>query len=353
MVFRDSAKNADPLTGVAFGDPRPGLLSGYSAANLTNITTMSGACPVANASLNCGYKNHYTTADNGKTFYFRNCLIQSPTNGSAILIDTASTVRLYITNCRIEQNAAWNSYNGVQSNGVIGNGGSLHFIHDLFIHGPSLCSTSTIQYQCMTAGVMLEPGGGQNVTDNQILYSEFDGLSDNIRADRPTDIQWNYLHDNYCTAIAVACPHSDGIEVYRGGQSTPLTIANNYFSGASWDSSAGLNLTDDFGANGNVIFTNNKILAPWGAGWLLVVPQRCSPIATCTPPADITNVHITNNVLFAEPGLPVTATRYSLMTRFPSGTAAPTVCDPPWPNSCLTVSGNTQVGTTGTTTTWP
>ncbi len=330
---------------------------------------MTAACsgsPPASTDQNCGFKAHYTTADNGATYYFRDCLIQSPTNGSAILVDTASTVKLYFTNCRIEQNATYVNYNGVQTFGAIGNGGSLHFIHDLFIHGPSLCSTSATQFGCMTGGVMLEAGNG--LSDNQILYSEFDGLSDNIRADRPTDIEWNYLHDNYCPADGVSCPHGDPLEIYRGAQVTPVIVSNNYFSGPSWDSSAGLNLTDDFAANGNVTYSNNKVLGAGGDGWLLVIPQRTDP-----PPSDITNVRITNNTLFATTArapdptfnappnnfTPSPTYKYSLLTRFPGRTNV-TVCDgaatggTAWPNTCITqLSGNTWVNTAGTSAAWP
>ena len=374
MTFQETALDRDPLQNAQFGQPKPGLLAGYSAGNLTNITTMAGTCPIANASENCGYKNHYTTADNGSTYYFRNCLIQTPTNASAILVDTSSTVKLYFTNCRIEQNATYPNYNGVQSNGAIGNGGSLHFIHDLFIHGPSLCSSGATN-SCITAGTMMEPNG---TTDSEVVYSEFDGLSDNIRADRPVNIQWNYLHANFC--ITDACAHGDPIEVYRGNAAQPVTISNNYFSGPEWDSSAGMNLTNEFGANGNVFFTHNKILPPNGSygidrGWILVSNQdngisAGSPTNQSTP--NIFGVHITDNTLFEETGAPVALDpsinppyKYPLMTRFlPPGTALPTQCDsaarggsdwgPNGPNTCLTdVQRNTYVSAAGVSNEWP
>jgi len=381
MVFQDSGLNVDPFTGVGFGDPRPGLLSGFSAGSLTNVTAMSGPCAVANTSQNCGFKTHYTTADNGKTFFFRNCLINGPTGGPAVQVDTASTVRLYFTNCQVNVNAVYANGASLAGYGTIGNGGSLHFIHDLFTPGPNLCATSASADGCHTYGVMFEPSGS---TDNQVLYSEFNGLSDNIRADAPVDVEWNYLHDNYC--FPPSCQHSDAIESYYGGANSvqhPVKIANNYFSGLGWDSSAGLNLTDDFGANGNVIFTQNKILPPAAQGpdrgWILVIPQTCTTgesvwtNLTCTPRSDITNVAITNNVLFQEPGantpLPYDsgvspAWKYSLMTRFPNGSALPTVCDPAvrggvnWgpagTNTCITsVTGNRWITTTGTINTWP
>ena len=336
MTFQETALDKNPLTGAAFKDPKPGLLSGFTDSGLTNVTAMSAACATPNSTENCGYTSHYTTAHNGRTFFFRNCIVNHQ-----IVIDVASTVRLYFTNCHVylERTYNDNANNVNQGWGWIGKGGSLNFIHDLFdgqhISGFSYPGDSTSGScggtACHPLNVILEGNHG-----NSVYYSEFSDLPDPLTVDYPADVQWNYFHNNACASPN--CRHTDGIQDYWGGANTATNhpnYANNYFSCSTCDSSQALNLTDDFGNNQYAWFVNNKVITSNQNSTAVLVAQVNSGTT-------VTNIHVTGNMFFAN----ATHAAGQLLRL---GSCAGTL-----PNACIVaISGNTKVNAAGASSSWP
>ena len=335
MTFQETALDKNPRTGAAFKDPKPGLLSGYTDSNLTNVTAMSAACAAPGSSENCGYTSHYTSAHNGRTFFFHNCIVNHQ-----IVIDTNSTVRLYFTNCHVylERTYNNNANNVNQGWGWIGKGGSLNFVHDLFdgqhISGYSYPGDSTSGScggtACHPLNVILEGNHG-----NSVYYSEFSDLPDPLTVDYPADVQWNYFHNNACASPN--CRHTDGIQDYWGGANTAANhpnYANNYFSCSTCDSSQALNLTDDFGNNQYAWFVNNKVITSnQNSTAVLVAQQNGNTVA---------NIHVTGNMFFAN-------ATHGAGQLLRLGSCAGTL-----PNACIVaISGNTKVNAAGGISSWP
>ena len=129
----DATKDLDPFTGLSFDDPKPGLRTGFTDAQLTAITKMptcAGASPFHNcrpAGYTTGKMTLSSPANNKQTYYFDNCIINSPITmgpgGGAVVPGLA----VYITNCHVAETGD----NG--GSGYIGNGagGGLYMLHDL------------------------------------------------------------------------------------------------------------------------------------------------------------------------------------------------------------------------------
>lgn len=253
MVFTETTLDEDPCNAAAglnkacafgtpaYNDPEPGLLAAnVGGTGLTALSTMTGACTVANASSNCGWKSHYTTADNGATYYFKNC------TGTG-LIDDASTVTIYYTNCEFDST-------GDTANGTTGRGGHQHLLHDWFNCTQAIGNIGT------NHPVVLADGGSHTV-----MYSWFQDCTDNVTVDTSADIEWNRFDDK---RTPVTCGdstdssgcHSDATEFY-GGAGT-VTIMHNLYQGI-WDSTTCIaNVTAQFGGGvGNGSFKDNKCIS--------------------------------------------------------------------------------------------
>ena len=210
-----------------------------------------------------GAKTHYTTADNGHSLSFSNCLITQQ-----IIIDPLSTVTLTFTNCKILVNVSDLSY------GMIGKGGTLNFIH---------CLIDGSAEPDQDWPLILE---GPAAT---VKFSEFVHNTDNARLDTAVDFEWNYIHD-FKTVTTSGAGHSDGVEVYFGGNST---IAHNVISlGDAEGGTGNVNVTNDFGRIANIVIDDN-VFMPGGSASVYV---RSDGACKC---GAIKNVQVTNNRWYA------------------------------------------------------
>ncbi len=337
MTFRDSSADANPLTGAAFNDPKPGLLSGVTDANLTPISSMpacSGSSPFHNcrpAGYSSGKMTLSSPANNNQTYYFDNCIINNPITMGPGGGATVPGLAVYITNCHVIETGDGGG------NGYIGNGpgGGLYLLHVLFDGAGAPNTTHPVIVQAEGAGIT-----------SHVYYSEFSQNTDQAGLGASVDFEWNYMHNSRCDKSSnPACVHTDGgPEVYGGGAPAPnaahpITIANNYFS-CLCDSTGGpANITTDYGNNGYIWIVNNKALPTYGSGYNsqgIIVQQNTSYSAT------LTNVHIIGNTFF------------SSAIHGPSQMGfGGSVCSGPVPNSCISeMSGNTQVSASGAVSTW-
>ncbi len=335
MTFSDTALDRDPFSGVAYGDPKPGLLTGTDDSDLDTIASMP-ACTGSGPFHNCrpaGYSSGRLTLDapanDNQTYYFDNCLITSPIQlgHSGIAVPGLS---VYFSNCHVMITGDDGGY------GTIGNaaGAGMHYIHVLFDGSKAPSTTHPLSF---VAG-----------TDNFVHYSEFSQNTDQAVIDAPVDFEWNYMHNSRCDkGTNAACVHTDGgPEVYGDAvqptASDPIMIAHNYFS-CLCDSSGGPANVAPYGG-GTVRYlwiVDNKALPTYGSGYnsqgIIIDPQ--------TGVGSISNVHITGNAFYASTSHP------------PSGlgdTASGGSCGGSLPNVCIAeISGNTKVGATGAVTSWP
>ncbi len=333
----DATKDLDPFTGLSFDDPKPGLRTGFTDAQLTAITKMptcAGASPFHNcrpAGYTTGKMTLSSPANNKQTYYFDNCIINSPITmgpgGGAVVPGLA----VYITNCHVAETGD----NG--GSGYIGNGagGGLYMLHDLLDGSAAPNTTHPVIVQAQDPGIT-----------SHIYYSEFSQNTDQAGLGASVDFEWNYMHNSRCDkSVTPACQHTDGgPEVYGGGTPAtsaahPITIANNYFS-CLCDSTGGpANITTDYGNNGYIFVLNNKALPTYGSGYNsqgIIVQQNTAYTAT------LTNVHIVGNTFFASSSHPPSIMGFG-----------GSICSKPIPNTCISeISGNTQVSATGVVSTW-
>lgn len=342
MTFVDDpTKDVDPYTGIAFGQPRPGLLSqNTNDVGLTAITSLP-ACAATMPTTgfhNCrpaGYTSGtmklVTPANNGQRYYFDNCIISNPIDISAGGGAVVPGLAVYLTNCHVKITGDNGGF------GSIGNGpgGGLHMVHDLLDGSGAPSTTHPVIVQAEDAGV----------TSN-FFYNEWSQNTDQVGLGVSTDAEWNYFHNSRCDkATTPACQHTDGgAELYGGGApapdaSHPITLANNYFS-CLCDSTGGpANITTDYGRNGYIWILNNKALPTYGSGYN---PQGIIAQQNVGSSATLTNVHIVGNAFFASASHPPSQMGFG-----------GSVCSAAQPNSCLAeVSGNTQTSASGVVSKW-
>ncbi len=332
MTFADSAVDINPFTQASYNQPQPGLLSGYTDANLTPISSMP-ACTGTSPFHDCrpsGYTSGRLVLDapanSNQTYYWDNCIVNNPIQigHSGISVPGLS---VYFSNCHVMINEDDGGY------GTVGNaaGSGMHYIHDLFDGSRAPSTTHPLSF---VAG-----------TDNYVYYSEFSQNTDQAVLDAPVDFEWNYMHNSRCDkATNVACVHTDGgPEVYGGPSSVqhPIVIANNYFS-CLCDSSGGpANIAPYGGGSVNSVWIlNNKALPTYGSGQntqgIIVDPQSGA--------RSISGVHIIGNTFFASGSEPP-----STLGDTGSGGA----CGGKLPNTCIVeITGNSQVAASGAVSTW-
>lgn len=353
MTYLDTSLDVNPKTSVPFADPRPGLLGGDptsvtdagATGTFPDVSTMTSGCSgtttIVQTAVNTCWKNSYSSAENGQSFYFQNCTI-SNSDVSPPLIPRGqglSAMTIYITNCHIVDSSD-------SGNGFIGVGGTIHFTHD-FVD----CEA--------TAGGLNHPyDQGEGNGYGSVFYSIFRGCTDNMTVwAGGADEEWNYTKNDRAPTSSTACTsgcHSDANEEYGGAN---FVIAHNYYQGI-WDSSTGLNVAPGFSATvTGVQFFDNKVLAQTSGGLSGNNDNGLLVDGSQTTGSDSFAVQIFNNYVY-----PSTNGNQVGFSHSHSGSSKPnTVCNswttstPTGTNACITrVTGNQRVNvTTGALTSWP